>query len=81
MTPTGCRMYPRYSVIRFRLRRHQRMNPPQTVNPQRVELHQQVITLRSEGMSYPAIADQLRISVGTAWNYANSPPTLEMMIL
>ena len=41
-----------------------------TPHSQKIALRERVVALRSDGFSYPAIAGQLGISVGTAWNYA-----------
>jgi transposase len=41
--------------------------------PERTRLRAKVQKLREQGMSYPQIAKQLGISVGTAWNIANTP--------
>ncbi len=42
------------------------------INPLRLEIQAQVIELRSNGWSFPTIAKQLDLSVGTAWNMANT---------
>ena len=72
---TGCRMYPRYLAIEFRVRRRRRIPLPRIENPQKILLYKQVLEFRRQGYSYPAIARQLGISVGTVWNYANIPST------
>ncbi|MBA3868061.1 MAG: helix-turn-helix domain-containing protein [Anaerolineae bacterium] len=41
---------------------------PRTVDPAKLELQANVVELRSQGWSFPAIARHLNISVGTAWN-------------
>jgi hypothetical protein len=41
---------------------------PRVVDPSKLELQAKVIELRSQGWSFPAIAKNLGISVGTAWN-------------
>ena len=40
-------------------------------SPEKAMLRQQVLELRAQGLSYPAISKVLNISEGTAWNYAN----------
>ena len=42
-------------------------------DPKKILLRERVVQLRCSGYSYPAIAGQLGISVGTVWNYANVP--------
>ena len=64
-------MYPRYLIVDFRVRRHRKTVSPHIDNPQKIQLYGHVLELRSAGLSYPAIARQLGISVGTVWNYAN----------
>jgi hypothetical protein len=43
---------------------------PRPIDPAKVKLQAQVIELRLNGWSFPAIAKHLDISVGTAWNLA-----------
>jgi hypothetical protein len=65
---TGRRTYPRYFRIEFAFNRAKYVAQPRPVNPAKVELQAQIIELRSSGWSFPAIAEYLGISVGTAWN-------------
>ena len=63
-------MYPRYLMIEFKVRRRRRRLPIRSENPQKMLLYEQVVDLRRHGYSYPAIARELGISVGNAWNLA-----------
>ena len=67
---TGRRTYPRYFKLEFAFQRAKYQIQPRAVNSDKVELQVQVIELRLRGLSFPAIARQLDISVGTAWNIA-----------
>ena len=69
---TGSRTYPRYFRVEFAFNRAKYQSQPRPINPAKVELQAQVIELRSRGWSFPAIAKHLDISVGTAWNIANT---------
>jgi DNA-binding CsgD family transcriptional regulator len=40
-------------------------------SPEKAILRGQVLELRTQGLSYPAISRALNISEGTAWNYVN----------
>ena len=64
------RTYPRYFKIEFAFNRAKYHAQPRPVDPAKIQLQAQVIELRSKGWSFPAIAKQLDISVGTAWNMA-----------
>ncbi len=48
------------------------MAQPYPIDPAKLALQNKVVELRSQGWSFPAIAKYLRISVGTAWNIANT---------
>jgi hypothetical protein len=71
VAPTGARPSPRYFTMRFAVRRvrNQRILRPEV--PEKTLLRARVQQLREQGMSYPQIAESLRISVGTAWNMIN----------
>ena len=69
---TGRRTYPRYFKLEFAFHRAKYQSQPRPINPAKVELQVQVIELRLRGWSFPAIAKQLKISVGTAWNMAKN---------
>ncbi|MBA3868344.1 MAG: response regulator transcription factor [Anaerolineae bacterium] len=70
MLRTGRRTYPRYFKLDFAFNRARYVIQPRPIDPERAELQQQVIQLRLRGWSFPAIAKQLNISIGTAWNMA-----------
>ena len=69
---TGSRTYPRYFRAEFVFNRAKYTSKPHAIDPTKVKLQAQVIELRSRGWSFPAIANHLDISVGTAWNIANT---------
>ena len=69
---TGRRTYPRYFRVEFAFHGAKYSSQPRLIDPARAELRAQVIELRSQGWSFPAIARHLDISVGTAWNKANT---------
>lgn len=69
---TGSRMSPRYFTHRFTVRRAQKTPIIRTEATQRTLLRARVHELRAQGQSFPAIAQALGISVGTAWNLANT---------
>ena len=68
---TGRRTYPRYFKLEFAFNRAKCIAQPRPIEPAKIELQTQVIELRSQGWSFPAIAKHLDISVGTAWNMSN----------
>ena len=72
MLRTGRRTYPRYFKIEFAFHRAKYTSQPRSVDSAKIKLQSQVNELRSKGWSYPAIARHLNISVGTAWNMANT---------
>ena len=65
---TGRRTYPRYFRVEFAFDRAKYKAQPRPIDPIKLNLQAQVIELRSQGWSFPAIAKHLDISVGTAWN-------------
>ncbi len=67
---TGRRTYPRYFKLEFAFYRAAYQKRPRTVDPAKLKLQASVAELRSQSWSFPAIAKQLNISVGTAWNMA-----------
>jgi hypothetical protein len=69
---TGRRTYPRYFKIEFAFNRAKYQAQPRPIDPAKVKLQAKVVELHSKGWSYPAIADFLNISVGTAWNMAKN---------
>ena len=64
----GRRTYPRYFRVEFAFNRAKYKAQPRPIDPTKLNLQAQVIELRSNGWSFPAIAKHLSISVGTAWN-------------
>ena len=72
VVPTGRRTYPRYFKLEFAFYRAGYQARPRTIDPAKRELQIRVVELRSQGWSFPAIANRLNMSVGTAWNMANS---------
>jgi hypothetical protein len=68
---TGRRTYLRYFKVEFAFHRAKYTAQPPAVDPAKVELQAQVIRLRLIGWSFPAIAKQLKISVGSVWNIMN----------
>lgn len=75
VVPTGRRTYPRYFRVEFAFNRAKYKAQPRLINPAKVELQAQVIELRYKGLSFPAIAKHLGISIGSAWNFANGDDT------
>ena len=71
VVPTGRRTYPRYFKLEVAFHRAKYQSQPRPINPAKLELQTQVIELRSQGWSFPAIAKHLDISVGNAWNLFN----------
>ncbi len=71
MTLTGYLPLPRYWVIEFHI--HRVSAPPRLriEDPNKTRLREKVQGLRAIGMSYPDIAHNLNLSVGTVWNYAH----------
>jgi hypothetical protein len=65
---TGRRTYPRYFKIEFAFNRAKYIAQRRAVDSARLGLQAKVLELHSKGWSFPAIAKQLNISVGTAWN-------------
>jgi hypothetical protein len=70
IVPTGRRTYPRYFKLVFTFNRAKYPAQPRPIDPEKIELQIKVIELRSKGLSYPAIAKFLNISVGTTWDLA-----------
>jgi hypothetical protein len=66
----GRRTHPRYFKLEFAFNRAKYHTQPRTVDPERLKLQVKAIDLRSRGLSFPAIAKYLGVSVGTAWNLA-----------
>jgi hypothetical protein len=63
---TGRRTYSRYFKLDFAFHRAKYHAQARAIDPARAKLETQVIELRSEGWSFPAIAKYLGISVGSA---------------
>ncbi len=74
VTPSGAVMYPRVFEFELVVQRLKRRRSPQPETPIRAALRKRAIQLREQGLSYPEIARELNISVGTAWNLSNSLP-------
>ncbi len=72
IVPTGSRTYPRYFEVEFDFKRAKYIAQFRAVVPAKTELQAQVIEMHSRGLSYPAIARCLNISVGTAWNLSKN---------
>jgi hypothetical protein len=68
----GRNTHPRYFKVEFAFNRAKYRAQPRPNDPTRMQLQAQVIELRSKGWSFPAIARHLGISIGTAWNMANT---------
>jgi hypothetical protein len=58
-------------MMRFSVPRVQNQRTLRPETPERTHLRGKVQELREQGMSYPQIANALRISVGFAWNLVN----------
>ena len=69
ISPWDCT--PRYFKLEFAFHRAKYQVHPRLIDPQKLKLKAEVVELRSQGWSFPAIARRLGISVGTAWNIAN----------
>ena len=69
LAPTGYAPLPRYFSLGFSIRRQRNKHVLRPDDSNTTRLRAKVLQLREEGMSYPAIAKALGISVGTAWNH------------
>jgi len=71
IAPRGYAPLPRYFSLRFSVRRRKNKLVVRPKDPDKARLRAKAQQLRETGMSYPAIARTLGISVGTVWNYAH----------
>ncbi len=71
MPPRGQHSLPGVFQARFSIRRVVPRPKPLPENPMRTALRLKVRELRLQGVSYPEIAIQMDISVGTVWNLVN----------
>jgi hypothetical protein len=71
MPPRGKPFYSRLHTKDFDIERTTTVRPPKLESPERVVRDHTVRELREQGLSYPAIAKAMRISVGSAWNAIN----------
>jgi transposase len=55
--------------VHFTVQRRRHKHILRSEDPDKALLRAKARQLREEGMSYPAIANALDISVGTSWNY------------
>ena len=69
VAPTGYAPLPRYFSLRSDIRRQRNKHVLRPEDSTTIRLRAKARQLREEGMSYPAIAKALGISVGTAWNH------------
>jgi hypothetical protein len=68
---TGTPPSPRYFTASFRVRRVATKRRINIEQPQKAQLRMKAQELRNQGLSYPAIAKALEISVGSVWNLLN----------
>lgn len=71
VAPTGYLPLPRYFTLPFSVQRAQRRFVPQPETPVKILMRAKAQEMREQGMSYPQIAKELGVSVGSAWNLMN----------